>query len=57
MSKGKQDPSLYGWVQVIVGLAIALTATTGASHNDVTTPRSPTVCVQSTSLMSSHLVT
>lgn len=40
----KNDPSLSGWGQVIVILAIAITATAGAGHNPVTNPQPPAVC-------------
>ncbi len=46
MSKKRQAPSLSGWVQVVVSLAIAFTAAAGAGHNDVPSPRPPTVCTQ-----------
>jgi hypothetical protein len=39
-------PGSSGWVQVVVALAIAYTATTGAGHSVVSTPRPPTVCTQ-----------
>jgi hypothetical protein len=35
-----------GWVQVVAGLAIAIAATAGAGHNEVTNPQPPTVCAQ-----------
>lgn len=45
MTKKKHQPSVPGWVQVVVYLAIAFTAAAGAGHNDVA-PRPPTVCAQ-----------
>jgi hypothetical protein len=46
MSRKKRAPSLSGWVQVVVGLAIALAAAAGVGHNDVSSPRPPTVGCQ-----------
>jgi hypothetical protein len=46
VSHKNHDPSSSSWGQVIVILAIAITAATGAGHNGVTNPRPPTVCAQ-----------
>ena len=41
------SPKLTGLAQVVVSLAIALTAVAGAAmHSDVPSPRPPTVCAQ-----------
>lgn len=45
-SRKKPAPSLTGWVQVVVSLAIATAATAGVGHSSVTAPRPPTVCAQ-----------
>jgi hypothetical protein len=46
VARKKPAPSLAGWVQVVAGLAIAITATAGAGHNEVTNPQPPTVCAK-----------
>ena len=46
MSRKNHEPGLTGWVQVVVGLAIIAAATAGTEHNDVPSPRPPTVCAQ-----------
>ncbi len=56
MGRKKQNPSVSGWVQVIVSLAIAGVVTAGASHSDVTNPRPPTACVQLRVLLKVDLV-
>ena len=46
MSRKKPAPSLTSWVQVVAGLVIAIAATAGAGHSEVTNPQPPTVCAQ-----------
>ncbi len=46
MSKKAHNPGSSGWVQVVVGLAVVVVATTGAGHNGVTSPQPTTVCAQ-----------
>jgi hypothetical protein len=44
--KQKPSPNSSGWVQVIVGLAIAVATVTAGTGHIVTSPRPPTGCVQ-----------
>ena len=44
MSRKTPDSGSSGWVQVIVILAITVTATAGGTHNGVTSTRPPAVC-------------
>ena len=48
MRRKKHDPSLSGWLKVIVGLAVVAIATTAEAGNVSTAPalRPTTTCVQ-----------
>ena len=48
MSRGKQEPNLPGWVQVVVGLVItAVAVTAGVDHvSEMINPQPPTTCTQ-----------
>jgi hypothetical protein len=51
VSKKTHEPSAPGWVQVVIGLSVAIAAAAGAGHNGVTRPQPPTVCVQARVLL------
>lgn len=48
MSRRKQEPDPPGWVQVVVGLVVAISVTTaGVDHViDMINPQPPTMCTQ-----------
>ncbi len=46
MHQKKHDPSLSGWLKVVVGIAVATAATAGVGSSSAPNPQPPTACVQ-----------